>query len=124
VLDAPVTPACVDSDGDRYQVSIGGATCAQPVDCDDADDRAHPGQEEAFSTPRTGGGFDFDCSGVETLGDDRQGRACQWDLFVCRGTGWLGQIPSCGEFQNWHRCRGEGLTCREVTIGNIPMPCF
>lgn len=75
----------VDGDGDGHAAEtalpVGGAVSPTifcvgdtvPVgaadkrdDCNDADGRAFPGQTSSFDTPATGGGYDFDCDGVET----------------------------------------------------------
>lgn len=54
--DAPCPPQCNDSDGDGY--GVGGA-CKGP-DCDDTNDKVHPGAEEIC-----GNGVDEDCDGQD-----------------------------------------------------------
>ena len=74
--DAPVT-YYRDADGDGYGSGVPLAACEQPVgwvtdntDCDDTDDRAHPGQTAFFKTPRVNAPlnlqFDFDCNNGTT----------------------------------------------------------
>jgi len=48
-----------DFDGDLHERGACGG-----LDCDDNDARVHPEQTEFFATPRSIGGFDFDCSGA------------------------------------------------------------
>ena len=102
-LDGDGLPDCADADvdGDGFEGPLGAG-----ADCDDADADAWPGQPAWFPVERTGGGFDYDCDGVEEL---RYPSA-----FACAspcGTladGWIdGQdpadAPSCGETGSFGR---------------------
>lgn len=122
-IDASSAPACLDDDGDGFERSVNGAVCATANDCDDADPRAHPTQGEFFDTARTGGGYDFDCSGAELQEDTRSGKTCAFEFFVCRGTGWTTPVPPCGEVGVWHRCRADFLECKETSVASIRMSC-
>lgn len=116
---------CADSDGDGYFApTMPGAVC-DPVDCDDDDDRVHPGQMGSFTTPKSTGDFDYDCDGVETkLADTRLGEGCHADLFgPCEGTGWVGAVPECGEPGTWHRCESGLFSCGESESVDGVMPC-
>lgn len=94
-----------DSDGhgvpdvtkDACTVPQGFATVAD--DCDDNDNRAFPGQTQYFSTPRTSGGFDFNCDGNEALQNTRiDPQQCICNGNVCSlSRGWKDTIPSCGD---------------------------
>lgn len=53
----------VDCDFDNDGALRDDAHCGG-TDCDDADSRAKPGQTAFFTTPRSIGGYDFDCDGV------------------------------------------------------------
>lgn len=132
-VDAPGLPdayrpdaaaACVDEDGDSYfVVAIPDADCDEPLDCDDTDPRAHPGQQDYYDVPRTSGGFDFDCDGVETPLDGTLGHECEWDWFWCSGTGWLEQVPACGVEGTYHWCDPDWERCEESSITTARMPC-
>ena len=63
-----------DADGDGFgDPATAVEACRAPAgtwvgragDCDDSDADAYPGQARWFTTPRRGGGFDYDCSGGE-----------------------------------------------------------
>jgi hypothetical protein len=67
---------------------------AADTDCDDGDTDAHPGQIDWFDEPRDGGGFDYDCDGV----DAEVSTAGLADCLDCIAPtdGWLGTAPPCG----------------------------
>lgn len=86
-------------------------------DCLDTDGRVHPGQTKFFTSPRSGGGFDYDCDGSETLqfSSQRRGR-CGGTPFRNHGciadpTGWIGGgRPGCGQTRHWlDDCDWEGF---------------
>jgi hypothetical protein len=124
-LDAAATP-CADTDRDGFSVATTTGVVCGPADCDDGDPRAFPGQTRGFTTPRARGGFDFDCDGVDRpLADQTQGGECQRPPFSsCQGTGWLGDVPRCGERGVWHRCASADLACRETERVELIMPCI
>jgi len=118
------TPPCVDDDGDSYPAGeVPGVDCGPTSDCDDTDPRAHPGQQDYFDTPRTSGGFDFDCDGLESPLDTAQGFECAWDWFYCAGTGWLGTVPACGQEGTYHWCQPDWERCEEASVQTGRMPC-
>ncbi len=131
--DATATPdsqrpdsavACVDDDGDSYLApAMPDAECAEPLDCDDTDPRAHPGQEDYYDVARASGSFDFDCDGVETPIDATLGQECAWDWFWCAGTGWLEAVPPCGQEGTYHWCDPDWDRCEETSSATSLMPC-
>ncbi len=126
--DAPppdAGPLCLDDDHDGYLVhGVPDADCEGPLDCDDQDEDAHPGQTEWFTEPRVSGGFDYDCDGVETPGlDTTGGSTCYWDWFTCRGDGWVNGVPGCGVQGIWHTCHEDGWDCVEESSQLLVMSC-
>jgi len=114
---------CADRDHDGFfVVAIPDSDCGDQLDCDDGDDRAFPGQTDYFSTPRTSGGFDFNCDGNQTPIDTTQGGACQTDWWSCTGTGWVGGVPDCGNPGTYHTCEDQG-GCTETSSVNTAMAC-
>jgi hypothetical protein len=125
IIDAPPPDAergCRDRDGDGFMSSVGGAECGE-LDCDDGDPRAFPGQEDAFTDPRSDGSFDFDCDGGETMSAAFAGQDCYWDWGECRGSGWTSEMPECGEVGVWHWCEDNGWDCVETSSFDAAMPC-
>jgi hypothetical protein len=115
---------CVDDDGDSYFVpAVPDGECETPLDCDDADPRAHPGQVDYYDVPRPSGSFDFDCDGVESPIDGTLGEECAWDWFYCAGTGGLEEVPACGEEGTYHWCDPNWESCEESSITTGRMPC-
>jgi len=128
LLDAPsadATPPCLDVDHDGYLAQgIPDADCEGPLDCDDLDEDAHPGQTEWFTEPRVSGGFDYDCDGVESPGlDTTGGSSCYWDWFTCRGDGWVDGVPGCGVQGIWHTCHESNWDCVEESSQLQVMSC-
>jgi len=122
-VDASLEP-CVDSDNDTFLiVNIAGANCPGPLDCDDTDPNAYPGQESYYDQERASGGFDYNCDGSETLIDSREGSDCHWDWWDCVGTGWVQGIPMCGNVGTWHECSSDGVDCVESSRVMANMLC-
>ena len=81
-----------DADGDGFgKASESGLFCglsaptgysAGSGDCCDSDSRAHPSQTSYFASATSCGGFDFDCSGVETLQYPAAFKGCLF-TYVC-----------------------------------------
>jgi hypothetical protein len=122
---ADAAAPCVDRDDDGFlAVGVPDADCEPPADCDDSDPDAYPGQTESFSEPRTSGGFDYDCDGVDSPAlDTTQGGDCYWDWFSCEGTGWYGPVPACGQQGIWHTCAPDDYRCVESGAELLRMPC-
>ena len=121
----PDATLCRDTDGDGYlQSNVPGAIC-DPVDCDDDDEDVYPGQPGAFTSPKSAGGYDYNCDGIEEkLSDTRRGEGCHEEVFgPCLGTGWLESVPDCGEMGTWHRCEDTLFGCDEAERVDAVMPC-
>ncbi|MCA9666995.1 MAG: hypothetical protein KC503_15455 [Myxococcales bacterium] len=97
-----------DTDGDSYgDPATGVSLCTPPTsgyvtdstDCDDSDAKAHPGQTQFSSTPRKGGGYDFDCDGNETQENTDLFTSCPTSGTVGCPTppAWEGAVPACGD---------------------------
>ncbi|HTM19616.1 MAG TPA: hypothetical protein VL172_03885 [Kofleriaceae bacterium] len=117
---------CTDRDGDGFlAVGILGSYCGEDadLDCDDDDARAFPGQGEYYDTPRTHGGYDFDCDGVDEHLDDTKGGECRSEWWNCGGTGWVAGIPDCGGQGSWHVCEDTSDGCVETSSTNTRMAC-
>jgi hypothetical protein len=105
--DALPESTCPDCDGDGF---------APPEDCDDTDPRARPDTDPkkpviAWITPRSGGGWDFDCDGVEEPG---------YGLYVCGSlepaTSYVAEVPPCGgSAPAFHRWNSDGTACGTAT---------
>lgn len=119
-------PPCADTDGDGFFVPRDADADCGPLDCDDTDRRVRPDQTGAFTTPTASGNFDYDCDGDETpLADTERGGDCRQEIFgPCEGTGWLDQVPACGETGTWHRCEASLLSCDETERVTATMPCI
>ncbi len=94
--------AYVDGDGDGVGIAqnwvlvceITEGLSATGNDCDDADERVFPGQNNYFTQASTRVGFDYNCDGVLTRSDTRSGYCSSNG---CSGSfGWTGSVPSCG----------------------------
>ena len=101
-----------DADGDNYgKAGTGRCLCAggegqwdvkSSNDCDDTDDRARPGQQAYFTTPRNGGGWDFNCaSGEEKQFTAKAGCSTTGTDCVTSPDGWDGSAPACGATEAW-----------------------
>jgi len=113
-------PGCAlrypDADGDGYgsSGSISACLCPQSgsssndLDCDDATSPAHPGQASFFTLPRAGGGFDYNCNGVEEKQFDEIATVCSI-INECSSFGWVSVAPDCGQ-------AGTFRTCQQLTF--------
>jgi hypothetical protein len=116
--DCDVCPECVDFDGDGYVTPyFEGASCGPDVDCNDDSFDVNPGQQSSFSAP-IGDSFDYDCDEVETAQHTTTFIACLKNGVYCRGDGWLGQAPECGESGTWVRCLYQGGSCQKFVTSN------
>jgi hypothetical protein len=125
-----------DGDHDTYGRSTGSVTaCAPPGgtgwslasgDCDDDDDRVHPGQTAYFDTPYTrqsADTYDYDCSNDEDGDPGMEGVAPACGILSvvgCTGTGFQatartgnGQNSLCGS-KTKVTCQVNGLACNSV----------
>jgi len=78
----------------------GFRSAAKGLDCDDTAPSVFPGQTAFFATPRAGGGFDYDCDGIQTQQFPTTGFCSQ---FGCSNPGkvWTGtSVPQCGALGN------------------------
>jgi hypothetical protein len=132
--DGPlVVPCRADLDGDGVvgstPVSMASCTCppgtsnvAGPYDCDDADPVVHPGQTMYFTSPRSGGSFDYDCNGTDDPQYTRTGGvSCSGTGTVCTSTpgGWAGDtVPACGTVAQMQVCTYTMLG------GCLPLPSY
>jgi hypothetical protein len=66
-------------------------------DCDDRDNKVHPGQSEYFETSSNGQGiFDYNCDGVEEV-QYKDVVSCQLlTTLTCITPGWKEKVPTCG----------------------------
>ncbi len=101
-VDACSQIVCADADvdgfGDPETCACGPLAGYVPdaSDCNDGDGNAFPGQTTWFTTPNTGGDFDYDCDEAETQEDTQLG-SCIPNGFQCTTTlGWFGPAPACG----------------------------
>ncbi len=116
-----------DADGDGF--GDDGTTmrgCDEPSgyvgrggDCDDSDNRVHPDQTGFFSSPATGGGYDFDCDGAQTREFTRAAGSCE---LTCpsSASGWSGAVPSCGAEGTYRPCSfGGGGGCSNTPMSRL-----
>ena len=122
-------PTEIDNDGDGQSECDG--------DCDDGDDRAYPGQVAFFTTSVAGGGYDFDCDGVEAA--EHPDNSGYPTLVTCTGSngavggysvgwycptpGWSGNptcpaIPACGVSADWMEERPDFAAAGCPSIGS------
>lgn len=116
---------CTDRDGDGFlAVGIFGSECGA-LDCDDADERVFPGQENYYDQPAASGGFDFNCNGTEEPLYDQAGGECTTDWWgtSCTGTGYYNGVPACGQTGQWHACATQDGDCKETSSDERRMPC-
>ena len=83
-----------DADGDGYGAPATGVeACREPRsgdwvtrrgDCDDSDADAHRDQTTFFDTPRTSGGYDYDCDGAEQMQFGEAVCGCDTSRLRCR----------------------------------------
>jgi hypothetical protein len=109
-----------DEDGDGYGLTTSArAGCGQTGwvakggDCDDKDSNAHPGQTQFFTSPTKGtGGWDYDCSGTTEQEFRDSLPACDTlKLVDCKGEGWQGSIPTCGQQGQLNTCQKASPNC-------------
>jgi hypothetical protein len=108
-----------DKDGDGYG-DDGAKTvqCLAPKnsaqrggDCNDANDKVHPGQQSYFTEPVSGGAsFDYNCDNK----DERQypsPQSCSLNAGTCSGDGWMVLAPACGKSGFFASCYKNGPSC-------------
>lgn len=107
-----VTPC--DCDGDGY---LSDSMACGGNDCDDEDNRVHPGQTQYFTERSLNDrvGFDYDCSGTLER-DPLQGSTAlsclDLDLLACENVqGFQAPLPACGQPGSWAECKGVLLVC-------------
>ena len=124
-----------DADGDTHgDAATTMMACSAPAgfvesddDCDDGDGQAFPGQTMFFTSPRTSGGFDYDCDGAQTQQHTGTSSlsacsSCACPVgFCCSGVcaGWLSAVPGCGMTSTW---RQTDCDCNVVTSSRV-QPC-
>lgn len=115
-----------DADGDGYgNAASSTVACTQPsgylrnaTDCDDADAKVRPSQTQYFFEARDGGGFDYNCNGVEEktltntiFNSAYDGTLATLPVVGCTATkpngvsGWYPSAPGCGQYGNFQKCR-------------------
>ena len=100
-----------DADGDGFGDSGDSQVgCTPPSgyisrggDCDDTDADAFPGQTMFADTPRTSGGYDYDCDGAEFRERTVTSSGCGSGFCVDR-SGWSGATPGCGASSTYILC--------------------
>jgi hypothetical protein len=106
---APLFP---DGDGDGFGDSQSAVACLCPQasgvsannqDCHDASADVRPGQTAFFMAPRPGGGFDYDCNGIEQQQFSEMVECVFFDG-ECSGQGWAGSVPACGASGSFAQC--------------------
>lgn len=117
-----ILPAERDDDSDGFNECPGFF-----YDCDDADLRAHPGQQAYFTAtdgPRAGvGGWDFDCSGSATRLYTSAG-SCSLLSTCSLSDGWTGGTPACGATGSWlGNCTSLAGLCVASTPVQREQPC-
>ena len=114
-------PIDCDVDGDG---SLAKSAACGGDDCDDADEDAHPGQSDYFTSPRVSGGYDYDCDGKSE--PEFSGELdCSALLSACEGEG-FSSPPACGGSGTWIRCESillPILLCNPETVDTRQMPC-
>lgn len=70
----------------------------EPLDCDDTDVDAHPDQTSYFTSPRNGGGWDYDCNGADDKRSVTDANGCSEnvDAGSCAVTGTTSRSGDCG----------------------------
>lgn len=120
----------IDRDHDGYGGGEKVKACAlreglatRGGDCDDSDNRVHPGQKDYFAVPRKDGSFDFDCDGRQKLRlTTRAFCRVKEDGHGCvNSSGWaIGpnkHIPKCGQPEEW-----EWTECRKTVVEKVMAP--
>jgi hypothetical protein len=112
-----------DADGDGYgSPALSKAACSRPpgyvdagTDCDDADKRTHPGQQQFFGDKPSEGthAWDFDCDTKELQETPTTVACVSAGGGSCVGEGWVGAIPACGQ-------PGEFATCKKGNCSQEP----
>lgn len=108
-----------DGDGHDAEGSCGGD------DCDDADERVHPGQTSYYSERQERVGFDYDCSGRPEPEHQRLLMCTGLALAACPtdDSGFLDELPACGEPGSWGTCQTGTVACEEQVLDELPMRC-
>jgi hypothetical protein len=105
-----------------------GLVPAQPeADCDDSNANVFPGNETFYFDCRPCGmqccagqnAFDYNCDGDSELRYPNQ-TGC---LDGCTDTGFLGEIPACGDPGDFHQCRLVGMGLCEYANSTSRQPC-
>lgn len=118
-----------DGDHDGFGDPAGGkSACSKQAgfvdnntDCDDADSRAHPGQQSFFDTESTGKkSFDFNCDG-KTEQELGALVACAKVPPSCAGDGWVGSVPACGQSGDYAPC--EKGSCNQGATTTRKQAC-
>jgi hypothetical protein len=118
-------PATVSGTGMCASECPDGTTDRDPTDpalrdCQADDGDVHPGQVVGFRSPRTdGGGYDYDCDGVETRTATVTGGSCPQaaDGSCLSPTSGYATLTDCGEASTYVACAtmgGSSLWCEEV----------
>jgi hypothetical protein len=94
----PAIASCAPNVGTKY-------TATNDQDCNDKSKLAFPGAAGWNTVALPGGGFDYNCDGIETREFTALGSGCSGAIFglICDGgnTGWRGGIAACGETKTW-----------------------
>lgn len=114
---------CCDCDGDTYAAK--GPPC-NGDDCDDADNRAHPGQTTPYDTPSPSNGYDFDCNG-QTIPEHTKKLDCGLGVALCpppTTQGYLATPPACGQSGDWGYCTNDGIACKPTVAESRKQKCL
>ncbi|MCC6876037.1 MAG: hypothetical protein IT378_17140 [Sandaracinaceae bacterium] len=105
------------------QRAPGGSLLLDCFDQPGAGASVHPGQLAFFPTPYCNGmgvcSFDYNCDGTEEEALSTGVRCDLLTLRGCRGDGWQGSFPSCGEAGVYALCSPLALVCRAETETRI-----
>lgn len=102
-----------DEDNDGYRRADCGAGNPGPIDCDDKDPRAKPGQDY-LSDPAPSGRVngDWNCAnGVEFESKYPVVDCSSMLVALCGGTGWDKSSPGCGVVGDVVACARQNLQC-------------
>ncbi len=84
----------------------------RPFDCNDRDPLVRPDVTAFAATPTAGGGYDWDCDGIETPEFPYGLNAC--DACIEPGGGWIDRMPACGEEGTLLVCGWSSGLCFEI----------
>lgn len=108
-----------DADGDGFGDSSAADSACDAAqgyvednsDCDDQDTDAFPDQDQWLGRQTTGNqDFDFNCDGLEEQ-QYPDAIDCALAPPSCKGEGWLGSVPACGEEGTYVICIKDLSTC-------------